>query len=215
MKYNGFFMWFFGGTMRKVIAKHYGKEYANEMMKKSKKVYKEIISQTEDIGGMKNPLGYNVYFAFTFIAPYIASNKEIKPEVIQEMMKEALHQVKFIFKMMNVNTPKGRKRFMMVINKYMKWYDGENQKKYPNSFEVTTDNSPLERACWYKISRCPICMTCDKLGVREIMPCLCELDHLMTAFSHGKLKREHTIAKDGDYCDYLVIGDKEKEMQNG
>ena len=209
MKYDGFFMWFFGGTMRKVIAKHYGKEYANEIMKKSKVVYRNIIEDAEDIGGMKNPLGYNYYFAFTFISPYIASNKEIKPEVIQEMMKEALYKVKFIFKVMNVNTKSGKKRFMMVINKYIKWYDQENQKKYPNSFDVTTDNSPNENACWYKISRCPICMTCDKLGVREIMPCLCELDNLMTKLSHGKLTREHTIAKDGDYCDYLVIGDKE------
>lgn len=31
----------------------------------------------------------------------------------------------------------------------------------------------------------------------------------MTKFAHGKLAREHTIAKDGDYCDYLVIEDKE------
>ena len=51
MKYNGFFMWFFGGTMKKVIAKHYDKNYANEIMKKAKIVYRSIIEDADDIGG--------------------------------------------------------------------------------------------------------------------------------------------------------------------
>ena len=209
MKYNGFFMWFFGGTMKKVIAKHYGKEYANEIMQKSKITYRNIIEDAEDIGGMKNPYGYNFYFAMAYVSIYLASDKQIPREIISEMMQESLKKVSFVFKTVNYNNPKSAKRSLKEVDRYINWYDKEKQKKYPTSFIVTRDDPPYENACWYKITRCPICLTCEKYGVKEIMPPLCELDNLMISFRHGVLDRKHMISREGDYCDYLIKGDKE------
>lgn len=41
MKYNGFYFWMFKSPMKKVLAEKYGKEYAADIMKKSKKVYRQ------------------------------------------------------------------------------------------------------------------------------------------------------------------------------
>lgn len=42
------------------------------------------------------------------------------------------------------------------------------------------------------------------------MPLLCELDDVMIKIQHGVLYREGTIADGADYCDYFILGDKEK-----
>lgn len=39
MKYNGFYYRMFESSMKKVLVEKYGKQYANEIMRKSKKTY--------------------------------------------------------------------------------------------------------------------------------------------------------------------------------
>ena len=50
MKYNGFYFWMFKSPMKKVLAEKYGREYAADTMKKSKKVYRELVEKADDIG---------------------------------------------------------------------------------------------------------------------------------------------------------------------
>ena len=45
MKYNGFYFWIFKSPMKQVLAEKYGKKYAAEVMKKSKKVYRELVEK--------------------------------------------------------------------------------------------------------------------------------------------------------------------------
>lgn len=49
MKYNGFYYFMFKGSMKKVIAEKFGSEYAAEIMKKSKTVYRELVDKADDI----------------------------------------------------------------------------------------------------------------------------------------------------------------------
>lgn len=58
--------------MKKVIAEKYNKQYAKEIMKKSKKVYRELVMKADDIGN-DNPMVYNELCALAFVAPYVAS----------------------------------------------------------------------------------------------------------------------------------------------
>ena len=94
MKYNGFYFWMFKGSMKKVLAEKYGKAYASETMKKSKKVYRELVEKADDIG-TDNPMAYNALFALAFVAPYVASGKKIPPETVQEMMRRSLYHIKW------------------------------------------------------------------------------------------------------------------------
>lgn len=75
MKYNGFYFWMFKGSMKKVLTEKYGKQYASEIMKKSKRIYRELVEQADDIGD-DNPMAYNELFALSFVAPYVASDQE-------------------------------------------------------------------------------------------------------------------------------------------
>ncbi|MCA2095463.1 L-2-amino-thiazoline-4-carboxylic acid hydrolase [Anaerococcus degeneri] len=208
MKYKGFCFYLFRGPMKKVLIEKYDKAYASEIIKKSKKIYRKLIEEADDIGN-DNPMAYNEMFALVFVAPYIASEKNIPPETIQEMMRRSLYSVKWFFSLVNLNTERGKKANKKNILKYYKWYTEEKENLYPTSFKVDFEGEPYEGACYYRITRCPICAYTKKLGVDELMPLFCELDDVMISLQHGVLHRKETIAKGGDYCDFLILGDKE------
>ena len=208
MKYKGFYFLLFKGPMKKVLIEKYNKAYALEIIKNSKKVYRELVKNMDDIGE-DNPMSYNEMFALVFVAPYIASEKKIPPETIQEMMRRSLYSVKWYFSLINLNTKIGKEANKKNVLKYYKWYTEEKEKLYPTSFKVDFEGQPYEGACYYRITRCPICAYTKKLGVDELMPLFCELDDVMISLQHGVLHRKETIAKGGDYCDYFILGDKE------
>ena len=210
MKYNGFYFALFRGSMKKVLAEHYGKAFAQDTMKQAHSVYKKLVAETDDIGD-DNPMAYNELFALAFVAPYLASGKRISPQVAQEMMRRSLYHVKFYFGMVDLNTPKGKLANQKSILKYVKWYTLEREKQYPASFKVDFVGKPYEGACYYRITRCPICAYCKKLGVEELMPLFCELDEVMIDLQHGVLHRRQTIASGGDFCDYWITGDRENQ----
>ena len=107
MKYRRFYFSLFQHPMKKVLAETYGRAYAGEIIKKSKKVYRKLVEEAEDIGE-DNPMAYNEMFALAFVAPYIASEKKIPPETIQEMMRRSLYFVKWYFSLINLNTKRGK-----------------------------------------------------------------------------------------------------------
>ena len=208
MKYNGFYYALFAPSMKKVITEQFGREFADDVMKKSKPIYKKIVAEAEDIGD-DNPMAFNELFALAFVAPYLASEKKIPPKTVQEMMRRALYSVKWYFSMVDLNTEKGKAANKKAIMAYVKWYTPEKEKQFPDSFKVDFVGQPHEKACYYRITRCPICFACERLGVSELMPLLCELDSVMIGLQHGVLHRQQTLADGGSYCDYYITGDKE------
>ena len=194
--------------MKKVLSEKYGRQYADEIMKKSRAVYRRLVEEADDIGA-DNPMVYNELFALAFVAPYLASGKRIPPETIQLMMERSLYYVKWYFSRTDLNTDKGKNINKRNIVKYVRWYTPEKEAAYPTSFKIDFEGQPHEGACYYRITRCPICAYCKKIGAEEVMPLLCELDNVMIRLQHGVLHREQTIAGGGDYCDYYITGNRE------
>ena len=208
MKYNGFYFWLFQRPMKNVLIENYGKAYASKIIRMSKKVYRDLVENMEDIGN-DNPMAYNVHFALVFVSPYLASDKKIPPETVQEMMRRSLYFVKWFFRMADLNTDRGKRINKKNIVKYVKWYTPEREKLYPSSFKVDFEGQPYDGACYYRITRCPICAYAKKLDVFELMPLFCELDDVMINLEQGVLYRESTIASGGEYCDYFIKGNRE------
>lgn len=208
MKYNGFYFGMFQRPMKKVLSEQYGKPYAVQIMKQSKKVYRDLVAKADDIGD-DNPMAYNELFALTFVAPYVASNKKIPPKTVQEMMRRSLYSIRWYFGRTDLNTEKGKAENKKSVVKYAKWYTPEKEAQYPTSFKVDFVGQPHKGACYYRITRCPICTYAKKLGVQELMPLFCELDEAMITLQHGVLHRQQTLANGGEYCDYYITGNHE------
>ena len=107
MTYNGFYFRLFSRPMKRVLAEKYGPQYARGIMKKSKAVYRRLVEGADDLG-KGNPMAYNALFALAFVAPYVASEKRLPPETVQEMMRRALYSVKWYFSRTDLNTEKGK-----------------------------------------------------------------------------------------------------------
>ena len=93
----------------------------------------------------------------------------------------------------------------VLAEKYGKAYAAEVMRKSKVDFV----GQPYEGACYYRITRCPICAYAEKLGVSELMPLFCQLDEVMITLQHGVLHRRQTLAGGGAYCDYFITGDKD------
>ena len=167
-----------------------------------------LVEQADDIGD-DNPMAYNELFALAFVAPYVASEKKIPPTTVQEMMRRSLYHIKWYFGRTDLNTDKGKAENKKSVVKYVKWYTVEKEAQYPTSFKVDFVGQPYAGACYYRITRCPICAYTEKLGVSELMPLFCELDEVMITLQHGVLHRKQTLANGGEYCDYFITGNKE------
>ena len=107
-------------------------------------------------------MAYNELFALAFVAPYVASEKKIPPTAVQEMMRRSLYHIKWYFAKTDLNTDKGKAENKKSVVKYAKWYTPEKEAKYPTSFKVDCVGQPYEGACYYRITRCPICIYAEK-----------------------------------------------------
>lgn len=153
-------------------------------------------------------MAYNEMFALVFVAPYLASEKKFLQRPSRKWCV-ALCILSNGFSLTNLNTKRGKEANKKNIVKYYKWYTEEKEKLYPTSFKVDFQGEPYEGACYYRITRCPICTYTKKLGVHELMPLFCELDEVMISLQHGVLHRKGTIANGADCCDYFITGDRE------
>lgn len=208
MRYNGFYFWVCRGAIREVLTENYGAAYARETLRESKTAYRRLVAEADDIGA-GNPMAFNELFALVFVAPYVASGKAIPPETVQEMMRRALYRLKWYFSRTDLNTDRGKAENRKSVVRYAKWYTPEREARYPTSFKVDFEGAPYEGACYYRITRCPICAYAERLGVSELMPLFCQLDEVMVTLQHGVLHRRQTLADGGECCDYYIVGDRE------
>ena len=145
MKYNSFYFWMFKGSMKQVLVEKYNKAYAQSIMKQSKAVYRQLVEGADDIGD-DTPMAYNALFTLAFVAPYVASEKKIPPETVQEMMRRSLYHIKWYFARTDLNTDKGKAENKKSIVKYVKWYTPEKEKQYRHSRWTSSASRTRARA---------------------------------------------------------------------
>ena len=110
-----------------------------------------------------------------------------------------------IFGMTDMNrTPK---KWYRDMKKYAAWFE-KHGSDYPVNWNVSFDENLHRDGSYYCFTRCPICEFCEREGIAELMPALCSTDEVMFRLQHGKLYREHTIAKGENVCDYWIVGDR-------
>ena len=111
-------------------------------------------------------------------------------------LKKWLCHIKWYFAKTDLNTDKGKAENKKSVVKYAKWYTPQKEKQYPTSFKVDFVGQPYDGACYYRITRCPICIYTEKLGVSELMPLFCELDEVMITLQpcYTESRRWQTVA---------------------
>lgn len=211
MKYAGIYWTLFAPLMKKSIAKRFGKEMAEESIRNGKREYRGLLSRADDLGP-GNPMAMNAYFAYVFTGAWLGSKKKITPDEMALVMTDVLESrlMRTVFGMTDVN--KSPKKWYRDMKKYETWFK-KHGKDYPVNWNVGFDENLHKDGSYYYFTRCPICEFCQREGIGELMPALCSTDEVMFRLQHGKLYREHTIAKGEGICDYWIVGDQIKEAR--
>lgn len=212
MRYVGIYWTLFAPKIKKSVERRFGKDLAEESIKKGKAEYKRLLSEADELG-KGNPMAMNAYFAYVFAAAYLGSGKKISPEEMADVMTDVLKSqpLKFYFGLTDLNKPKNRKKWERDMRKYERWYE-KNKDKYSVNWVVNFDESKSGNGSFYYFTRCPICEFCRRANLAELMPALCSTDEIMFELQHGKLYRENTLASGGSVCDYLIVGDKTEDL---
>ena len=208
LKYKGTFITMFPLMMKKFMVEQYGKKVTKEAYKKAPAIYRQMLSEVEDIGS-ENPMAGNIYMAFVFMAIWKAADGAIDTESYRTVVRNLLTKTfarKFIGKS-DMNNPEDVLKAKAKFRRMQAWAD-EHPEYKDKTWDFNFDESRHKDGSFYYFTRCPLNDYARKYGYLEVLPVCCELDHLLTEASKGKLIREYTLATGGPICDYWIVPDK-------
>ncbi len=210
MKYTGKYWIMIAPFMKSLMAKKYGRKAAKEYIKKAKPLYRQMLLQAEDIGA-KNPMASNIYMSFVFMAIWKAADGTITPDDMREMTRQLL-EMKIVRTVMgggmDINRPKDMDKLNEQLHKWAKWAD-EHPEYQDKTWDFHFDDTLHKTGIYYHFTRCPLNDYARAYGYLEILPVMCEMDHLTAGLYHAKLYRQQTLAGGGSICDYWYVGDQE------
>lgn len=213
MKYKGTFITVFPILMKKFMIEQYGKELTRKAFKKAPRIYREMLSQVDDIG-YDNPMAGNIYMAFVFMAIWKAADGAIDTEsyrtVVRSFLTKSLAR-KFIGKS-DMNRSEDVLKAKEKFRRMQAWADAHPQYK-DKTWDFNFDEARHKDGSFYYFTRCPLNNFARKYGYLEVLPVCCELDHILTEASKGRLIREYTLATGGAVCDYWIVPNKLQNPQ--
>lgn len=213
LKYKGTFITVFPFLMKKNMVEQYGKRVTKDAFKKAPKLYKQMLNEVEDIGS-ENPMAGNIYMAFVFMAIWKAADGAIDVDSYRTVVRNFLTKSfarKFIGKS-NMNNPEDVQKAKEKFRRMQAWADEHPQYK-DKTWDFNFDESKHKDGSFYYFTRCPLNDYARKYGFMDVLPVCCELDHIITEASKGRLIREYTLAGGGPMCDYWIVGDQLKNPE--
>ncbi len=210
MKYNGTYITMFPILMKKYMVEQYGKTVTKRAYKNAPAIYRDMLNKVDDIG-FDNPMAGNIYMAFVLMAIWKAADGAIDPDSYRTVVRSLLTKsfAKNFIGKSDMNKPEDVQRAKEKFRRMQAWADDHPQYK-DKTWDFNFDESRHKDGSFYYFTRCPINDFARKHGYLEILPVCCELDHILTEASKGRLIREYTLATDGPICDYWIVGDRLK-----
>jgi len=211
MKYKGLYLNLITLLIRGPMNRAYGKELTTNALKKARKIYRNMLNVTEDIGS-NNPMANNIYMGFVFMAIWKAADGKIKADDFNKVTVEFMHHpiVKRFMGGNDVNKAADMKKMETGFRRMAQWAD-EHPEYKEKTWDFNFDETKHSDGTYYYFTRCPIEKFARENGYLDILPVVCDIDYLIAEARHSVLRRQHTLATGGKICDYWFVGDKVKE----
>ena len=213
LEYKGTFITLFPLMMKKYMVEQYGRTVTKEAFKKAPAIYKDMLSKVEDIGS-ENPMVGNIYMAFVFMAIWKAADGAIDTDSYRTVVRSFLTK-SFARKFIGKSDMNKTEDVLKAKEKYRRmqaWADDHPQYK-DKTWDFNFDEVRHKDGSFYYFTRCPLNDFAREHGYIEVLSVCCELDHILTEASKGRLIREYTLATGGPICDYWIVGNKLKNPQ--
>ena len=210
MEYTGKYWNMFVPLLKKSLKKRYGKAYTEELLQKTDTEYRDMLKRADDIG-KDNPMASNLYECPIFLAVWKAADGKISVDDLREISREILATpfLKVMGLFINANKESGIKKIESMMVKDATRLD-EHPQYQEYSWDFNFDKNRHKDGFYYHFTKCPLNTFARREGYLEVLPVMCDIDHITAGLMHAKLHREQTLASGGSVCDYWFVGDKMK-----
>ena len=175
----------------------------NEIKKKIKKYYREMVERTPGIGG--NSLESNLVAGCFFFA-MAKADEEMTLELMNDIIDQSIQS-----NLMQKAHEGQKKKGTIFSDKVQDQKVLESQKsknsKYETDWVFDYQKGKQEFYCTY--TKCGLCTLAKKEHMERYLPCLCRMDYQTYEMVGAKLIRNHTLAKGDSCCDFHVVRKKD------
>ena len=194
--------------VRHLLQRRYGYDLAKRAYDGARPIYRQMIADCPPVGS-DNPMAKNLYESCVFFALYRAAEGRITPDMMREVVEDlfSLPPMRLMGLVQDLNRPADMAALNRTLRADAQWVV-DHPETEPYTWDFNFGDTKGETRVCYHFTHCPINDFCREQGLMDILPVMCDVDHITPRLIHGRLTRQYTLATGGPICDYLITGDK-------
>ena len=192
--------------VQKLLHRYYDKQTAAELWEKVQLQYCEYLKDEPALAGLK--ITTSIYDPILIFAWYAAiPDKPSLEDVQQNIYKSFFGVFDLMGKVFDLNR-KLDNRLAAGIFQKANDIRVEEIKTFPASFRMGYCSYDKENGIVrYSFTQCPNAVFAKRHHMEDVLPVLCNCDHLAMQAIHAALIRKGTCVT-SDCCDYCIVGDR-------
>jgi len=192
--------------VRKLLHRYYDERTAAELWERIQLQYCEYLTDEPALAGLK--ITASIYDPILIFAWYaVVPDKPPLEEVQQDIYKSFFGSFGAMGKVFNLNRRPDNRLAARIFRKAND-IRVEEIKAFPESFRMGGCSYDKENGVVrYSFTQCPNAEFAKRHHMEDVLPVLCNCDHLAMQAIHASLIREGTCVT-SDCCDYCIVGDR-------
>ena len=192
--------------VQKLLRRYYDEKTAAELWEKIQLQYCEYLKDEPALAGSKITVSiYDPILIFAFYA--VVPDKPQIEEIQQDVYDCFMGSFDMLGRIFNLNRKRDN-RLAAKIFKKTSDIRSEEIKTYPGSFRMGGYDYDRENGIVrYSFTQCPNAEFAKRHHMEDVLPVMCNCDHMAMQKLHAALIREGTCCT-AECCDYCIVGDK-------
>ena len=189
-----------------LLHRYYDEQTTKRLWEKIQLQYCEFLKEEPALGGVK--ITTSIYDPILIFAWYkVIPDKPALEDVQQDVFKSFMGSFETLGKIFNLNRRLDNRLAGRIFQKTSDIRIKEIG-QYPTSFRIGYYSYDDEKGIIrYNFTQCPNAEFAKRHHMENVLPLMCNCDHLAMQKLHAVLIREGTCVT-GDCCDYCVVGDR-------
>ncbi len=192
--------------VQKLLRRTYDEATAEALWEKIQLRYAEYLKDEPALGGVKMTVSiYDPILIFAWYA--VIPDKPPLEEIQDDIFDCFFDSFRVLGKVFDLNR-KADNRLAARIFRRANDLRVREIERFPGSFCMGSCAYDRENGVFrYSFTQCPNAEFARRHGMEDVLPVMCNCDHLAMRMLHASLIREHTCVT-SDSCDYCICGDK-------
>ncbi len=192
--------------VRKLLHRYYDDQTASKLWEKIQLQYCEFLKEEPALAGLK--ITASIYDPILIFAWYaVIPDKPPLEDVQQDIYRSFFGSFDVMGKVFDLNR-KTDNRLAAAISQKVNDIRAEEIRRFPESFRMGSCSYDKENGIIrYSFAQCPNAKFARRHHMEDVLPVMCNCDHLAMQAIHATLIREGTCIT-SDCCDYCIAGDR-------